>query len=804
MSSSSMTSSSSATSCLPTRILEGYQIDISEVPPDYCSNVKEALEDTLLAKVIACFTSLKGFLEKKLPRSAYNVLTPLAFTGNIDANISLDELYRYCCCLRQAIHELYVQDPLNTHCQTLDVLSQVVCEPPSRVNLNDEQAAAQARTAYVEQVRVTLYDLLALLMQYILDCVCQALLPPCSPAPGDDRLILACMTVKNDQIIDICNFCHRRYAGSFPALNYWLSLVPIIPLIAYAVERLCCYDWLKRDFSQRQDKQQASLFRGNLVNGLTSLLDRVDPSGSLRKEIFADNFAMPRSYATKFEQIISKVSSPAKIAELLQPGAFNLTKIIDKSVAEATSALQEAGVTPVVHAVASADEMPILRHLTTSPFAMAGDHVVLYHANDKVVGYAAYAPPPDIDQVKNDVTALKDAVAQVPQAADISQLRSDLEAVKGSVANSAQSSDLETVKNDVEAVKGSVANTAQAADVEQLRSDLAQFAQATDVSQLRGQVEGLQNNLAQFAQATDVSQLRDELEGLKGSVGSAAQAAALDEVKNDVEALKGSVANAAQSSALDAVKNDVEALKGSVANAAQSSALDPIRSDVEALKGSVANAARADEVGQLRSDLAQFAQATDVNQLRSDVEGVKNNLGNFAQATDVNQLRGQVDGVQNNLAQFAQATDVSQLRDELEGLKGSVSSAAQSSALDEVKNELEGLKGNLTNAVQPAALDPMKNDIDALKGDMASTAKTTDVSGIRDEVNGLKSQVDTLSDNLAKVAQPAAPTQEISDLQATIKALQDALAALRSEVDQLKSRNTGETGGTPLAEPPKE
>ena len=465
MSYSSMTQSSQSgqskmpVGCEPTRILEGYLLDISEVPPDYCGNAKEVLEDTLLAKVIDCVTTVRAFLDKKMPQSTYTVLTPLAFTGKVTENVSLDDLYRSCCYLRQAIHDLYAQDPFNTHCQALDVLSQVTCRRPPNIDQSAESAAAEERGSYIEQTRTTLYHLLALLMQYILDCVCQALLPPCSPAQADDRLILACMTVKDDKIIDICNFCHRRYAGSFPSLYYWLSLVPVIPLIAYAVERLCCYDWLTVDHTERQSDQRASVFRGNLVNGLLSLLNNIDPSESLRNEIFADNFAMPRSYAAKFEQLINKISSPLKIADLLHSEAFNLTKVVDKTVAEASAAMSEAGVIPVMSEVASANEAPILRHLATSPFARAGDQVVLYHANDKVVGYAAYTPSPEIGEIKNNVAALKDTMAQVPQAADVSS--SEATSMRSKAAWRTLPSRQRSIRySDIEALK-SVANVAQ-------------------------------------------------------------------------------------------------------------------------------------------------------------------------------------------------------------------------------------------------------------------------------------------------------------------------------------------------------
>jgi hypothetical protein len=307
--SSSSTMTSSQVSCEPTRISEGYLLDIVEVPVDYCGNVKDVWESTLLAKVIAGLKDVKAFLDTRLRgTNTYETLTPLAFTGQTDA--STQTLYESCCRLRQAIKDLYGQDPLNTNCPAPDLFTQVVCQKPT--DNGDE--------TYMQQTRTTLYQLLALLMQYILHGICQLLIPPC-PTQTEDRLTLACFTIKNDAIIDICDFCHRSSAGSFPALYRWLSLVPIAPLIAYAIERICCYDWLSTTSSRG----------GDLVDGLTQLLDRIDPGESLRQAIFADNFAWPRSYASRFEQI-RQSASPTKISSLLHPEAFNLATILDMPV----------------------------------------------------------------------------------------------------------------------------------------------------------------------------------------------------------------------------------------------------------------------------------------------------------------------------------------------------------------------------------------------------------------------------------------------------------------------------------------
>src|SRR5690606_6304086 len=43
-----------------------------------------------------------------------------------------------------------------------------------------------------------------------------------------------------------CNFSKRKYVKTFPTVEYWLSMVPIIPLVREAVRSFCCSvlpDW---------------------------------------------------------------------------------------------------------------------------------------------------------------------------------------------------------------------------------------------------------------------------------------------------------------------------------------------------------------------------------------------------------------------------------------------------------------------------------------------------------------------------------------------------------------------------------
>jgi len=86
-----------------------------------------------------------------------------------------------------------------------------------------------------------LYRLTSGLLQYLKDCFCNHLLIQCpDECAQDDKVYLGCLSLREGEIYNICNFTKRKYVKSFPTLSYWLSLIPIAPLVAWAVEQLCC------------------------------------------------------------------------------------------------------------------------------------------------------------------------------------------------------------------------------------------------------------------------------------------------------------------------------------------------------------------------------------------------------------------------------------------------------------------------------------------------------------------------------------------------------------------------------------
>jgi hypothetical protein len=205
--------------CEPTRVREGYRIALCRAPDEREPTYQDLLGGTLLGAVYACLTDVQDLLAK----------AP-------DPNASLSVGQRFSACKRflaevrafLATHEV-------TRCELLDRLAALQCPQPPAGD-GDPAAYAAAVEQTVQQVR-------ELLSAYLVDCVCLKLLPPCPTDPGDERIILACVTVENGQVRDVCNLKGRKTVWSAPAVAWWLSAVPLQAAISQVVERLCCGEY---------------------------------------------------------------------------------------------------------------------------------------------------------------------------------------------------------------------------------------------------------------------------------------------------------------------------------------------------------------------------------------------------------------------------------------------------------------------------------------------------------------------------------------------------------------------------------
>lgn len=95
-------------------------------------------------------------------------------------------------------------------------------------------------TQYRDDVLAAFARLFGRFLEYLKDCLCNHLLVDCLECDGTEKLYLGTVEVRGGSVYHVCNFEGRRYVKSFPTVQYWLSLVPVLPLVAKAVETFCC------------------------------------------------------------------------------------------------------------------------------------------------------------------------------------------------------------------------------------------------------------------------------------------------------------------------------------------------------------------------------------------------------------------------------------------------------------------------------------------------------------------------------------------------------------------------------------
>lgn len=134
-------------------------------------------------------------------------------------------------------------DPLNQDRKRVYVLNNVsktITSIPAEAMTPSRQMDMNKLSDYRSQVLEAFVKLFGGLLQYLKDCFCDHLLVNCPECDPDDKLYLACISIRDGAVYKICNFSRRKYVRSFPTVEYWLSIVPIIPLVTKVVESFCC------------------------------------------------------------------------------------------------------------------------------------------------------------------------------------------------------------------------------------------------------------------------------------------------------------------------------------------------------------------------------------------------------------------------------------------------------------------------------------------------------------------------------------------------------------------------------------
>lgn len=419
----------------------------------------------------------------------------------------------------------------------LNYVSNTISVIPGAELETDEQFLEQLAD-YRNDALAAYWGLVGGLLQYLKDCFCHHLLVKCHECDADDKVYLAGIQFDDHKIYKICNFSKRKYVKSFPTVDYWLSLIPIMPLFNKAVEKFCCLV-LPDLFQQFYVK---NIYKtGSFTHGTSNVANKVE-SAQLRQGI---QLWQGTSFKTLWnaekkgfnvygllarDSMLNRVES----ASFMQPGV-DRALVLNTPVNEAQQRLESQGVQ--VESVKTYDRTrdANLKAYAGAPLRVnPGSKVTLYERDGKVMYYALAEDTGAVTGVSPEVRA---------EITDLERRKSALLDVSGINAELART----------EARRAEVMNFA--ASREELGGLEAQKIQVQqDVSALKSELAGLQAQRAALgdvaAVSSELNAARAQLEGLRQA--REAEIAAL----NELEARRTQSANL-----LNAMRVDMEALR---------------------------------------------------------------------------------------------------------------------------------------------------------------------------------------------------------------------------------------------------
>lgn len=139
-------------------------------------------------------------------------------------------------------NEMYVLNAISNTVSTIDIAAVFAGPPAPPYTVEPPITLSQYRTQMIHAFT----DLTKVFGQYLKDCFCEHFLVDCPECHGDEKIYLGSIQIKIDpktgkpEVYKICNFTKRRYVKSEQLMEYWLSAVPIIPILKQLIADFCC------------------------------------------------------------------------------------------------------------------------------------------------------------------------------------------------------------------------------------------------------------------------------------------------------------------------------------------------------------------------------------------------------------------------------------------------------------------------------------------------------------------------------------------------------------------------------------
>ncbi len=211
----------STTKCEPSRIRESHK---------FCLVEKSALDEKEDHSIWAHIRECSSVWLREI-RKLGSALERQATTGHsIRGSSNHLAAHQLFCDIRAAVLDLYRSGP-NIRCNLSAELDRIEAYfPPLELSETN-------RVEYEKSVYTTIFLAFGFMVEFLIDCFCEALLTPCPECAEPHGALLACVTVQNGQVQTVCNTV-RKQVITGPRIRYWGE--PLFDRLHSFFEYLCC------------------------------------------------------------------------------------------------------------------------------------------------------------------------------------------------------------------------------------------------------------------------------------------------------------------------------------------------------------------------------------------------------------------------------------------------------------------------------------------------------------------------------------------------------------------------------------
>lgn len=276
------------------------------------------------------------------------------------------------------------------------------------------------------------YDLIGALLQYLKDGFCDLLVLKCRACCPDANVIyLAGITVTGGKVHKTCNFSKRHYVKTFPGVEYWLSLIPVLPVIEYALREFCCITFTDLFANITAPQPSEAKARINLDLSVSQL-------HSVTSRLKSFNItSLKTTLASKVASVSPALGDYLGNAFKAPPvSGVDTGGVVGQPVDKLQHALQQSNVAVTVQPYDPGDLAFNLSNALQTPDTIPPGSAVTLLTDSSGNVRSFYVAPPQISALSSQITEVQKEQAQMqPDAAATASLKTDVANLKTQIAN---------------------------------------------------------------------------------------------------------------------------------------------------------------------------------------------------------------------------------------------------------------------------------------------------------------------------------------------------------------------------------